>query len=90
MIDDVRMIEREDLLETRNVADTADENGEVQLRMAAFQLHLYIIGVVLVNVKDNQLFRPVRGNLTAELGTDGTAAACDKDDLVGDVAGDFP
>ena len=43
------------------------------------------IGVVLVNVKDNELLRLMRGDLTTQLRPDASAAARDHDHLAMDI-----
>ena len=71
------------------VADGADDDLQVQFRMGAVQLHLNIIGIIFVNIQNNELLRLRVGNLTAQLAADAAAAAGDQHHLAGNIAHDF-
>ena len=61
-----------------------DEHAQSVRAVFSRQLLLQVVGVVLVNIKDNQLRRLLGHDLTAKLRTDGTAAARYQDDFVSD------
>ena len=52
-----------------------DFHAQRQIRIAAPQFQLNIIGVILADVKNNQFFGLVAGNLAAQFAANGTAAA---------------
>ena len=89
MVDDVRMIPPEDVLHPLFVADGADQHHQIQVPVGPPQLLLDVVGVVLIDVEDNQAAGVVGGNLAAQLAADGAAAAGDQDRLALDVAGDL-
>ena len=64
------------------IPDRTDKNRQIQIRKCPLQLLLQIIGVILVDVKYNQLLGPVSCNLAAQLASDGAASSCNKNDLV--------
>ena len=84
VVDQLGTVGAEDLVQAAAVADRADERDKVQVGILLAKLELDGIGVVLVDIKDHQLFGVVRGDLAAELGADGPAAAGDQDGLAGD------
>ena len=51
--------------------------------MFFLQFKLYIIGIVLINIDDNQLFRIMQRYLTADLASDRAASSGNKDYLAG-------
>ena len=89
VIDDLRAVFLEDLEHPSAVADRTDEGHQVQLGMRFFQLILDVIGVVLVDIENDELFGVVIGDLPTELRADGTAAARDQDDLAADEVKDL-
>ena len=89
MTDQIRMILLEDPIDARGVSHGADQHEQIQLRMPAPELKLQRVGVVFVNVEDDQLLRLLLRRLTAELAADAAAAARDEHGLAGDVAGDL-
>ena len=89
VIDNLRMKLRKHLEHSSAVADRADQGHEVQVRIGILQLILDIIGVVLIDVKNNQLLWMVCRDLSAELRTDGPAAAGDENDLPAHEVIDF-
>ena len=67
----LRMIFGKHIVEPRRIAHRADLHGEVQrVTVQMYQLLLEVVGVVLVNVKDNQLFRVLLCHLAAKLTAD--------------------
>ena len=89
VIDDLRTIVGKHLEHPSAVADGTDQGDKVQVRIRVLQLILDIIGVVLIDVKDDQLPRMMRRNLTTEFGTNRPAAAGYEDDLTFDVCGNL-
>ena len=65
--------------ESRAVADRADFDGKVKVRtVSEFQLLLNVVGVVLVNIEDDQPLGTVLDDLAAQLAADGAAATGDQ------------
>ena len=84
VVDELGTVGAEDLVQAAAVADRADEGDEVQVGILLAKLELDGIGVVLVDIQNHELLGAVRGDLAAELGADGPAAAGDQDGLAGD------
>ena len=84
MIDDLGMILLKNLEDTPAIADRADEDHEVQVRILLAQFQLDGIGVVFVDIEDNELLGIMPRNLTAELRADAPSPAGDEDDLAVD------
>ena len=57
--------------------------------MRAPQLHLDVVGVIFVDIENDEPFRPLCRRLTAELAADAAAAARDEHGLAGDVGRDL-
>ncbi len=89
VVDDVRMILFKDFEHLAAVADGPDKRDKIELRIFFAELELDVVGVIFVNVKDDQLLRIVPCDLPAELGADGAAAPGDEDDLAVDEAEDL-
>ena len=89
VIDDLRAVFGEYLKHPSAVADGADEDLELEIGIIMLEFELERVSVVLVDVENDELFRAVSGDLTAELGPDGSAAAGDEDDLAVDEVEDF-
>ena len=81
VIDDLRPVIGKNLEHPSAVADGADEGHKIQVREGVLQLVLDVIGVVFVDVKDDELFRMMGRDLAAELRADASAAARDEDGL---------
>jgi len=81
VIDDLGMVLLKDLEDTPAVADGADQGHEVEIRIFLAQFQLDGVGVVFVDIKDNELLRVVARDLAAELRADGPSPARDEDDL---------
>jgi len=84
VIDDLGMVLLKNLEHAAAVADGADEGHEVEIRILLSQLQLDGVGVVFVDIENDQLLRVVPRDLAAELRTDAPAAARDEDDLAVD------
>ena len=79
--DDIRMIFLHDALHASCVAHGSDQRHQVELRTCPLQLLLDGVGVVLIDIEDDQHPRIRLGDLPAELAADGTAAARHQDGL---------
>ncbi|CDA99966.1 unknown [Firmicutes bacterium CAG:65] len=77
MVDDVRTISAEDILDAFRIADRGDQHYQIQCRILTDQLLLDRIGIVLIDIDDDQLFRLMTGDLPAQLAADGPAATGD-------------
>ena len=84
MIDNLGMILLKNLEDAAAVTDGTDQGHEVQVRILFPQLQLDGVGVVFIDIKDDELLRVMTGHLAAELRADASAAARDKDDLAVD------
>ena len=89
VVDDLRPVGLADLEHAAAVPDGADEGDEVQVRVRVLQLVLDVVGVVLVDIEDDELLRAVGRDLAAELRTDGAAAPGDEDGLAVNEVEDF-
>ena len=87
--DHVRFVLLHHTADTVGVSAGADEGHEVQLRVLHDELLLDAVRVILVDVEDDELLRLVACDLTAELGSDGSATAGDEDGLPLDHTEDF-
>ena len=87
--DDVGLVLREDLAQAARVAHRADQGLQVQARRAGTELLLDGVGVVLVDVEDDQALGRGLGDLATELGADRPAAARHEDRLVAQGAADL-
>ena len=84
VVDDLGMVLFKDLEDTAAVADGTDQGHEVEIWILLAQFQLDGVGVVLVDIKDDELLRVVASHLAAELRTDTPTAARDKDHLAVD------
>ena len=89
MVDNVRTISAEDILDTFRIAYRSDQHHQIQCRILADQLLLDFIGIILINIYDDQLFRLMPGNLPAQLASDGSATTGDQYDLILHIVQDF-
>ena len=85
----VRAVLTQYIVQAVGIPDGTNENLQIQLRMGPLQFHLDLIGVIFVNIEDDQLSGVCPGDLTAKLTADGAAAAGDHDGLAGNVAHDL-
>lgn len=86
---EIRPVAVKDLHDALAVAHGADEHDQIQLRMRAPQLHLDVVGIILVDIENDEPLRPLCRRLTAELAADAAAAARDEHGLAGDVGRDL-
>ena len=89
VIDDLGAVVLEDLPDAAAVADGSDQGLQRQVRILLTQLVLDVVGVVLVDIEDDQAGRAVSCDLAAEFAADRTAAARDEDGLAVDEVEDF-
>ena len=89
MVDDVRTISAEDILDSLRITYRSDQHHQIQCRILADQFLLDFIGIILINIYYDQLFRLVSGNLPAQLASDGPAATGDQYDLILHIVQDF-
>ena len=85
----IRPVPSKDLLQSLAVADGANQRDQIQLRILVLQLHLDRIGIVLIDIEDDQRFRIIRSDLAAKLAADRSAAAGDHDGLSSQKAGNL-
>ena len=78
VIDDLGAILVEHLEDPPAVPHGADEGGQLQSGERGFELELDIIGVVFIDIEDDELLGVMGCDLPAELAADGTAAAGDQ------------
>ena len=90
MIDDLRAIVMKDFKHAPAVADRSDQNLQIQVGIFLAKLKLYIIGIVFIDIENDELPGIVCGSLAAQLRADGSAAACDHDRLPVNEVEDLP
>ena len=74
MVHDVGAVFFKHRLDPVGVPDGADEHHQVQVRILLLQLQLDVVGVVFVDIKDDQLLRVMACHLAAQLASDGAAS----------------
>ena len=84
VVDDLRAVGIKDLEHPPAVPHGPDEHYKVQVRIPLSQLQLDIVGVVLVDVEDDQLPGRMCRDLSAQLAADGAASSGDQDRLAVD------
>ena len=89
MVHDLRPVRFEDILDPLLVPHRSDQYFQIKVRIVLLQLQLYLIGIVLIDIDDDQLLRVMQGDLPADLASDGAAPAGHKDDLAADVSVDL-
>ena len=77
MVDDVRTISAEDIFDAFRIAYRSDQHYQIQCRILTDQLLLDRIGVVLIDIDDDQLLRLMTRDLPAQLASDGSATTGD-------------
>ena len=85
----IRAVLAQHEVQSRRIAHRTDQNFQIQFRMAAEQLHLNIIGVIFVDIEDNQLLGVGFGNLAAKFAANRAAATGDHDHLTGNIMENF-
>ena len=81
MVDDLRMIFFKHSIDSMGISHRTDQHYQVQFRIIPLQFLLNVIGIVFINIKDDQLLRLMSCDLTAKLASDGTASSCDQHDF---------
>ena len=89
VIDDLGPVGIEDLEDAPAVPHGADQGHQVQLWILPLQLQLNLVGVVFIDIKDDQLLRIVGGDLPAQLRSDAAAASRHQDALAVDEVEDL-
>ena len=89
VIDEVGMIRLKDAVDAVAVADGTDQHDRLEARDVSTQLLLNLIGIILINIENNELFGLIANKLTAKFAADAAAAARDKDDLAAHIAIDM-
>ena len=89
VIDDLRPVVVEKLKHAAAVPNRSDQHLKVEVRIFFTQFQLDIVGIVFIDIKDDELAGRMRGNLAAELAADGTASASDEDPLAFDEVEDL-
>ena len=84
VVDDLGTILGENLIDPAAVADGADEGHQIQLGEFVLEFQGDVVGIVFVDVENDELPGLLGGDLTAQLTADGAAAAGDHDDLTGE------
>ena len=70
MINNLRVICLEYIVQPVSIAHRADQRLHPYIRIFALQLLLYIVCIILVNIKNYKKLRILPGYLTAKLTTD--------------------
>ena len=84
---DIRAEAAEHLLQLFSVAHRGDLYIQIERDRTVEQLLLDVVGVVFIDIKDDDLLGVVMRHLPAQLGADGAAAARDEADLILDEGG---
>ena len=87
--DQLRSVGIQHIVHAGGVPDGADEGHQIQVGITPLELHLDVVGVVLVDVEDDELLGVGLGDLAAQLAADAAAAAGDHDHLAGDEIQDL-
>ena len=80
------MVPGEQVLQPFPVPDGANEDSEIQIWVGPAQLLLDVVGIVFIDVEENQLSRAESGQLAAKLTANAAAASGDQNRLVVDIA----
>jgi len=89
VVDNLGMVLLKDLEDTAAVADGADQGHKVQVRILFPQFQLDGVGVVFIDIEDDELLRMMTGHLAAEFRADASPTACDEDNLAVDEVINF-
>ena len=79
MIYDFRLVFLEHHIDSSAVSDRSDQNNEVEVFVLTSQFLFDIVCIILIDIKNDQLFRFMTCDLSAKLTSDRTAASCNKD-----------
>ena len=75
MVDNLRAVGLKYLLHAVGIANRSDQHHQIQPRIFPAQLLLNIIGIILIDVHDNQSLRMMSGDLPAKLTADRASAS---------------
>ena len=75
MIDDVRLVLFKHLINATAVTDRTDQHNQIDLGMFSPQFLFNFIGIVFIDIKNNQFLRMMQCNLPAEFRTNASAPA---------------
>ena len=89
MIHDIRSICLENAVDTLFVTHGCDQYHQIQLRILADQLLLDVVGIIFINIQDDQLLRMMGCQLSAQFTSDGTAASGHQYHLAADMSQHF-
>ena len=89
VVDYIRPVCRKKAGQTAAIPHGTNQNLQIQLRIIFLQFLLNVVGIVLINVKDNQLLGVVGCNLPAQLAADGSTATGDQNGLAANEPGDL-
>ncbi len=89
MVDDVRAVGGKDLIKPAAVTHGADEGDKVEVRVLLPEFQLDVIGVIFIDIKDDELAGIMGCDLTADLAADRAAAARDEDGFAIEEGKDF-
>ena len=67
---DLRPVFAQHNIQTRRIAHRTDQNDKVQRRIFPLELHLDVICIVFINIKNQKLLRVALRNLPAQLAAD--------------------
>ena len=81
MIDNLRMICLKYIVQPVGIAHRANQRLHPYIRILTLQLLLYIVCIILVNIKNDKKLRVLSGYLTAKLTTYGATATCNHNHL---------
>ncbi len=88
VVNDLRPVFLEYLAHAQRIAHGSDQHDQIEVWMLDLEFLLDVVGIVLVDIDNDQLPYAVVRQLPAKLASDRTAAARDKHNLARDIAHD--
>lgn len=85
MEDKLWMVSGKYFFQTSSISHRADQCHQIHGRVFSAKLLFNIVGIIFINIKDNELFRSIGRNLPAKFASNRTASSRDKYDLVFDI-----
>lgn len=89
MVYDIGPVIPENLVYPPGIAHGPDQYRQIQPRIIPFQFLLDLVGIVLIDIQDDQTLWIVPGHLPAQFTADGAAAAGDQHGFVLHIADDL-
>ena len=89
MIDDIRSIGLEHLEDLPGIPDRSDDHVQLQIWIVLSQLQLNVIGIILIDIEDDQMLRLMGCDLSAQLTADTASATGHQYGLVLQILEDF-